>query len=297
VVVSPVGGQAPAVQVIIRSKKFLEMKKILIPFEGGSFPQELLDFARDLNIHSPVLLTAAFVPEVDYAQLWKGAGGAGMAVYVQPEEDEDAVIARHSGLLKSFCSANGIRLRIHSDRFDFALSAIQKEARFADLLVISVAHFFDVISARQPNAYMKEILHGAECPVMLVPERAGLPGDIVLMYDGSEASVYAIKQFVYLYPKLASTRASLVYLRHRKDDPFPDRQLIEELVSQYFNNLRVLDLNMRPESFFDTWIPAQDQPWLVCGSYGRSDLSRLFTGSFISEQIRKRRIPLFVAHR
>lgn len=271
------------------------MKKILIPFEGGSFPQELLTFARDLNIHSPVLLTAAFVPELDYAQLWAG-GGLALSAYVPHGEDEDDVIAEHSERLKKFCVANGIRLRIHADRFDFALPAIRKEARFADLLVISAVHFFDVISARQPNAYMKEILHGAECPMMLIPEKAGLPGDIILMYDGTAASVHAIKQFAYLFPKLAATRASLVHLRHRKDDPFPDRELIEELVSQYFPDLRVLDLDIRPEAFFDTWIPAQDHPWLVCGSYGRSDLSLLFTGSFVSDLIRKRRLPVFVAH-
>lgn len=273
------------------------MKKILIPFEGASFPQELLDFARDLNILSPVLVTAAFVPEVDYAQLWTGGGGVAMSVYVEPAEDEDVVVAEHGERLKKYCAANGIRLRIHSDRFDFALPAIRKEARFADLLVISAVHFFDVINARQPNAYMADILHGSECPMMLIPEKVGLPGEIILMYDGSDASVYAIKQFAYLFPKLTSTRASLVHLRHRRNDPFPDRDLIEELVSQYFSDLRVVDLDMKTEAFFDTWIPSQDRPWLVCGSYGRSDMSRLFTGSFASDLIRKRRLPLFVAHR
>ncbi|WP_431209528.1 hypothetical protein ACQ86N_25625 [Puia sp. P3] len=257
----------------------------------------MLSFARDLNILSPVLVTAAFVPEVDYAQLWTGSGGVAMSVYVEPAEDEDAVIEVHSEKLKKYCAANGIRLRIHSDRFDFALPAIRKEARFADMLVISGVHFFDVINARQPNAYMKEILHGAECPVMLVPEQSYLPGDIILMYDGSDASVYAIKQFAYLFPKLASTRATLVHLLHRKDDPFPDRQLMEELTSQYFSNLRVMDQDMRPEAFFDTWIPAQDRPWLVCGSFGRSDMSRFFSGSFISGLIRKQRLPIFIAHR
>jgi len=277
--------------------KSQKMKKILIPFEGASFPPELLNFARDLNILSPVLVTAAFVPEVDYARLWAASGGMVLSVDAEPSEDEDAVIAEHGGKLKAFCAANGIRFRIHSDRFDFALPAIRKEARFADLLVISAVHFFDVVNARQPNAYMNEILHGAECPMMLIPEKAYLPGEIILMYDGSAASVHAIKQFAYLFPRLASTRASLVHLRHRRDDPFPDRQLIEELASEYFSNLRVQDLDIRPEVFFDTWISSQDRPWLVCGSYGRSDMSRFFSGSFISDLIRKQKLPLFVAHR
>ncbi len=45
------------------------MKKILLPFEGGHYPQELLDFAGTLQPMAPILLTAAFVPESDYASL------------------------------------------------------------------------------------------------------------------------------------------------------------------------------------------------------------------------------------
>jgi len=272
------------------------MKKILLPFEGNNFPQEILDFAGELNILSPVLLTAAFVPEVDYAQLWSASGGVATGTYIPQVLDEGAVIEDNSVKLKAFCIDHGIKLSIHSDRFDFALPAIRKEARFADLLVISAIHFFDIINTRQPNAYMREILHGAECPMILLPEKPGLPGDIILTYDGTASSVYAIKQFAYLFPELASVRTSLIYLREKKDSPFPNRQFIEELALQHFKNFRILDLGIRPEDFFDTWISAQHRPWLVAGSYGRSDLSRFFTGSFISNLIRKHKIPLFIAH-
>jgi hypothetical protein len=42
------------------------MKKILLPFEGDNYSSELLEFARQLNSLSPVLLTAAFVTEGDW---------------------------------------------------------------------------------------------------------------------------------------------------------------------------------------------------------------------------------------
>lgn len=272
------------------------MKKILIPFEGASFPQEQLDFARELDALSPILLTAAFVPEVDYAQLWNASGGVAAAVYVPEAPDLDIVIERNSGRVRDFCARHNIRVSIHSDRMDFALPAIRKEARFADLLAVSATHFFDVISARQPNAYMKEILHQAECSIILLPENPMMPSEVVLTYDGTGSSVYAIKQFAYLFPELATVRTSLVHLRERKDDDLPDRQLIEEIAFEHFKNLRVLDLAIRPEDFFDTWIAAQQQPWLVAGSYGRSDLSRMMSGSFISQMIRAHKVPLFIAH-
>jgi hypothetical protein len=45
------------------------MKKLLLPFEGGHYPQELLNFVAALQPVAPVLLTAAFVPESDYASV------------------------------------------------------------------------------------------------------------------------------------------------------------------------------------------------------------------------------------
>jgi len=88
------------------------MKKILISFEGESFPQELLEFARQLNVKDPILLTAAFVPEVDYAHLWSTTGGVASALFVPQVEDESTVIEDHSVKLEAYCARNGIKLRI-----------------------------------------------------------------------------------------------------------------------------------------------------------------------------------------
>jgi hypothetical protein len=107
----------------------------------------------------------------------------------------------------------------------------------------------------QPNAYMKEILHSTECPILLLPERSDLPGSIVLAYDGTPSAVYAIKQFAYLFPELSDIPTYLV--------------------------------------FVNSWITGRENPWLVTGSYGRSELSQL---CFIAGMIREHKIPVFIAH-
>jgi hypothetical protein len=48
-------------------RKNRNMKKMLIPFEGNHYPQELLDFVAVIRPVAPALLTAAFVPQSDYA--------------------------------------------------------------------------------------------------------------------------------------------------------------------------------------------------------------------------------------
>jgi len=272
------------------------MKKIAIPFEGDHFPEGSLDLVRKLNELAPVWLGATFVPEVDYSELWSMSGGIAGAVFVPETLDEDEVMIRNGAKLEEFCRDYSIKLSVHKDRLDFALPLIRKEARFSDLMLLSASHFFDNISQRQPNSYMKDILHTAECPVLLLPDTAWLPDNIVMAYDGTPGSVTAIKHFAYLFPELADRKVTIVHLGNGKDEPMPEQAYIEELAANHFSFPRLLNLGMDQESFFSRWLPAQEKPWLVTGSYGRSDMSQLFTRSFVAGLIREHRIPLFVKH-
>jgi len=273
------------------------MKKIIVPFEGPNYPEECLELVRALNAISPVRLTAVFAPEVDYSQIWSVTGGMAGATYLPDLGDEDQIVAESSQRLEDFCKGHSIQMFIHKDRLDFALALIRRETRFADLLVLDGQHFFENIDDRQPNAYMKEILHTTECPILLVPAKTVIPGKIILAYDGSASSVYAIKQFSQLFPEFSGLPVTLVYLRESKEAAFPDRENIEELVSGYFTDLRLLQLEVDHKDFFFRWLPEQERPWLVTGSYGRSDLSQLFSRSFIAALIREHKIPVFTAHR
>jgi hypothetical protein len=272
------------------------MKNILIPFEGDHFPQETLDLVRDLNDLAPLHLTAAFVPEIDYAELFSVSAALPGMTFMPESQDEDVVITRNSEKLEEFCSANHIMLSVHKDRLDFALPLIRKETRFSDLMIMSSQHFFDNIGVSQPNAYMKQILQTTECPILLLPEKFQLPDNIVLAYDGSAASVYAIKQFAHLFPEFSATKTIFVYLNGAANERIPDRTNMEEFASACFSDVHFLHLQMDRQDFSSTWLPALGKTWLVAGSYGRSELSQLFSKSFITSLIHDHKMPLFIAH-
>lgn len=272
------------------------MKKIAIPFEGNHFSEESVELVRRLNNISPVWLSAVFVPEVDYSALWTMAGGIAGAVFVPKTPNEDEMVGLHGARLEEFCRTYSIRLTMHRDRLDFALPLIRKEARFSDVMLLSGRRFFDNIDSRQPNSYMKDILHTAECPVLLLPDRAYLPENIVLAYDGTPASVIAIKQFARLFPEFAGRETTLVHLDANRDAPLPDQDYIEELASAYFSRLRLLNIKIDHRDFFSTWLPARERPWLVTGAYGRSEMSQLFNRSFVAEAIREHKVPVFITH-
>lgn len=273
------------------------MKKIIMPLEGTSYRRELLDFAAALNTRSRILLTTALVPEADYAQLWLAPDGVGEPDYLPVPEDADKLVARNSARVKRYCEEHAIACQVHEDRFDFAIGAIRKETRFADLLLLSSSHFFEAVDEQQPNAYMKRVLRRSECPVLLLPEKPKLPGEILLAYDGSESSVFAIRQFAYLFPEFSRLRTTLVCISEQERASIPDEAFIRELCEHHFRNFRALQLRMRTDEFYDTWVGMMQYPWLVSGAFGRSDLSQLIHHSFLTRLIKTHQVPMFVAHR
>jgi hypothetical protein len=279
--------------------ELIYMKKVIVPFEGANYPEDSLKLARRLNILSSILLTAAFVPEVDYAQYGALPNGMASPIAMPGMSDDDAAILKNNALVEEYCEAHAIPYTIHTDRFDYALSAIRKETRYADLLLLSSRHFFENIDKEQPNTYMKEILHTAECPILMVPESPCLPGHLILAYDGSPASVYAIRQFSYLFHELCDTPATLVYLNNKtfnERETIPEEKFMEELLSQHFNSPRVLRLRMSTDEFYHTWLADKPNAWLISGAYGRSVLSQVFARSFASYAIKEHKLTMFIAH-
>ena len=280
--------------------KLIIMNKIIIPFVGENFPNGAFEFACTLNQLDKILLTGLFLPQVNYSNLWSFSGG-GMTgpVYVPLVEDADVEVMVHNVVrFKNKCEKNGIEYRVHENHFDFAIPELKRETRFADLLLIGSEAFYSNLGTEGLNVHLKETLHHAECPVLLVPEEHRFPENVVLAYDGSESSVFAIKQFAYLFPKLTKLPTLLITIdaKHPSQD-FPDRSNIEELVGRHFSQLTLMKLEFDPHDYFSSWIVNRESSILVSGSFDRSALSEAIRKSFVTEVIASHQLPVFIAHR
>ncbi|MES1223637.1 MAG: hypothetical protein ABUT20_49535 [Bacteroidota bacterium] len=134
-----------------------------------------------------------------------------------------------------------------------------------------------------------------ECPVIVVPENFVFPKNNILLYDGTERSVYAIKQFAYLFPELAGNRTLLVYISG--DEKIPDQVNIEELAARHFHDLTIMKVEIDPGKYFTTWLSERKSGILISGSFGRSAFSRMLKKSFISNAIKEHTLPVFIAHK
>jgi len=273
------------------------MKKILIAFDGYRFSDAVFEFARRLNEKNPILLTGLFIPQVSYANMWIYTGTAVAGSYVPAlEEDEDEVVLQNIEKFKKLCIHNNIAFRVHKDYDDFALPELKQETRFADLLILSSEKFFQNMIGNDGEFYMREAIHDAECPVIVIPEKFKFPERNIIGYDGTASSVHAIKQFAYLLPELSQNETLLVYAGDNNDQQLPNEHLVEELVTQHFKKLDIVKLNMKPNKYFSTWMEDEPAPLLICGALGRSSFSQVFKKSFVEATIEEHRLPVFIAH-
>jgi nucleotide-binding universal stress UspA family protein len=273
------------------------MKKILIAFDGTQFSEGAFEFAHRLNQISPILLTGVFLPQLSYANLWSYAGAMAGAVYVPMiEEEEAAQVDNNIRRFEELCTSNGIAYKVHRDFMDFALPELTRETRFADLLLISSEKFFEAFAGTQPSDYMREAIQETECPVVVLPESFVFPSQNVIAYDGSGSSVFALKQFAYLFPEFRNNETMMVYAKDREEHTLPSEEMVEELAGGYFNKLSIQKLDFNPRKFFTAWLQEERGAILVCGSFGRSSISQMFKKSFVSEVISAHRIPVFIAH-
>ncbi len=272
------------------------MKKVLLAFDGKNFSEGAFEFARKLHELQPILLTGVFMPSSVFSNMWTYAdANAGIFAPMIDEEDTEKM-EQNIAKFESHCRNNDIDYRVHKGYTEYALADLQKESMYADLLIIGSEVFFENLGTESPNNYLQNALHTIKCAAVLVPEKFDFPESIVLAYDGSDNSVFAIKQFAYLFPELCNKEVLLVYASEAEDTDFPDKIEMEELAARHFSNLTLFKLDINPQKFFSTWVSDKKSALLVSGSYKRSGISQFFKKSFINDVIEKHQLPIFIAH-
>lgn len=273
------------------------MKKVIIAFDGTHFSEGACRFALQLHKLKPLMISGIFIPQLSYSSLWSYSGG-GFVPDMIPycEEDDSKVVHENIDRFQRFCLKNGISYSIHKDFFDFALPELKKETRFADLLILSSETFYNHVYGEQATDYIKEVLHISECPVIAVPEEYHFPEKVLMAYDGSESSVYAIRQFIYLMPELCNLETLIFCMKPDPEFPFPDESHIKEFAEQHFKNCKFVKLNFANKRQLSLWLEEQ-KAVLVSGSLGRNFISQLFRDTFVSRVIEERKCLVFVAHK
>ncbi|MBS1771955.1 MAG: hypothetical protein JST82_03785 [Bacteroidetes bacterium] len=270
------------------------MKKVLALFDGFHFSANMLEFANKLNQSGNILLTGLFLPSIDYTDvLLLYAGGMVGPLSIPTVDTDPADIKKNIALFKDYCVRNNIEHRIHDEIYDNVKKVIEQESLFADLMLLDGTSFYSTLGSITQNEYQESIARRAGCPVVIASNNFSEPESIVIAYDGTESSVFALKQFTYLLPELCSLPAVVVYATTDEKN-IPDLAGMEELCSRHFKDLTFFKLDADPKRYFNTWMMDRGKAMLITGGYGTGAFMRKH---FAEDVIKDHQLPVFIAHK
>jgi len=271
-------------------------KQILFVCAGKEFPQGAFNFLRSMQEQEPVHVLGLFFNPIDIDAMAAVSQLVVQAPYDRIREREHEVMAANKESFARQCEQHNIRYQVHAHDGQWDKDLLVGESRFADVLLLSGELFYADINLKQPNVYLREALCAAECPVMIIPEEYKQCSHVYMAYDGSKESLFAIKQFTYLFPQLTELPTEMLYVRDEPQDTIPDLERLRQYTRQHFDAMGFSKLHFSASHYFATWIGEKKDVLLVSGSYGRSPFSYLAKHSFAQQVISGHRMPVFIAH-
>ncbi|HTI92394.1 MAG TPA: universal stress protein [Puia sp.] len=276
------------------------MKKIIAVFDGLRFSNATLEQAVDLAKHHQAHLVGVFLSEslrTGFAVYETVAGQTrrGRNALQLLEEDDRTSLEASIDLFESACRNAGLEHSLHKDKGS-ALEQLVHESIFADLLVIDRRETFSSAEESTPGWFVKYALHEVLCPVWIAAPQPVRIDKLIFLYDGKPSSVYAMKQFAYLFPDYSVFRTEVFTFKPETLNlHVPDHRLIHEWTKRHYPNAVFQTIQGDRDEALAV-LRQQVPALLVTGSYRRPQLSMFFERSFADELMRNLKMPVFIAH-
>jgi hypothetical protein len=188
----------------------------------------------------------------------------------------------------------GVQAFIESDTI--STGDIIQKTRFADILVIDAKTQFFGTDQGGISHFVKDTLQDAECPVVIAPEDYVNIDNIVFCYNGIKSSVFAIKQFMYLFPQLTYKRVKIINL-NAEDQRSPDEERVfADWLKYHFKDVEFLLMNDDAIPAFFNYLIKKRNDFVVMGAYGKGLLASFFGNDGNEDVGRTTNVPLFISH-
>jgi hypothetical protein len=278
------------------------MKKILLAIDATQIDSEAIDFASYVATMAHSTLTGVFLEHTEeQSPVLKMSYGmpyveSMVAADLPGYKEQHARCEENIRLFKQFCTNRGIRHQVQTIIGAHPAKSLIGESRFADLLIIKSETSFEKGYETTPTHFVKEVLAGAECPVIMVPYRFTGIEEVVFTYDGSRSAVFAIKQFTYLFPELADKKAIVLQVNESGELPLTEKEKIAELLKVHYSGIgfQVLRGKARVELF--SYLLNKKKTLVVMGAFGRGWLSNVIKPSSAPVLLKNINLPFFITH-
>lgn len=277
------------------------MRKIIAAFDGLRYSESTTEHALFLAQQAQADLAGVFLSESTkasyalYETMVEQSIPGKATVDAIAKSDTDAINESVKAFEKS-CQVAKIKYLIHRDPRN-ATKELLHETLFADLLVLDRGETFSYLEGTQPPGFIRHVLHDSKCPVVIVPHKFTPISKVVLLYDGSPSSIFALKMFNYVLPSMSSLQTKLLCAKDAlSSQHLPDNKLIKEWLKRHYPNTITKVLKGEEKELVSAL--AQEGPGLfvVAGVYHRSTLSMWLHKSLADTLINEIDAPVFAAH-
>lgn len=207
-----------------------------------------------------------------------------------------ARIVEQVRLLEDACNSRDTNGKFHY-LSGTPLEEIIDESRFADLLILDADLDFVHESNIVPSPLVRNILQSAECPVVIAAHDFSGIDEVFFAFDGSASSVFAIKQFTYLFPELSDKKITVIQVDEKGDTPFIPKDRIGELLQLNYSSIGFRLLHGKPGEELFKFLLGKEKAIVVMGAFGHTMFSSFFRRKSSADLVIKViNLPVFIAH-
>jgi nucleotide-binding universal stress UspA family protein len=281
------------------------MKRILLLLDGLHGPSGILSSVlpivqTDNSFVQVIVLHRSYVlADLSYPL------GTDLPVMETEREEDRRLLEDNLHLIHNTLALSKVNYSVEEG--DITLDEVLKNSAFADLILADARIVFSDLLYFPLRISFKDLLADAHCPVLLLREEISQVERIILAYDGSYSSIYAIKLFSYLFPVWRSLPAYLITIRTGENRTGENRagekkeldhqEYVKSWLPRHFDHVETEIIQGRaPEKLPDFINRYTDNMIVVMGAYGRTAVSRLFRQSLANAILEKTGAALFTTH-
>jgi hypothetical protein len=272
------------------------MKKILLLLDILHSPTPVLTSVIHIASAAGALVEVIFLHRVHFLVDIVYPLGTDLPSLQADEEADKQLLADNTQLISDTFSSAKIKFLIAGYE-PVSLDDLLMNSAFSDLIITDARTNISDFLYAPVNVSIKDLLADAHCPLLLLREDGMPPDKLILAYDGSYSSIYAIKNFRYLFPNLSFLPAFLVTINSNEKKGIAHGDMLKHWAPYHFHDLKVEVLSGRPAGVLPNFVnQLNGKPLVVMGAYGRSSISRLFHQSLANAVLEKTGASLFTTH-
>ena len=215
---------------------------------------------------------------------------------IRQAEERKISCEKNIRFFRQACINRSVNYHIHRD-CNLPFKEMILESRFADLLIVSPETSFETTPEGIPTRFVKDVLANAECPVIIAPLSFHKIEEILFAYNESPSSVFALKQFTYLFPELTNKKLTIVHISEGNAMEKSGKKNFKEFIKTHFPNQEFKSLHGKSEEELFRYLLGKENIFVILGAYGRGIISTLFKPNPAELLVKNINLPFFIAHR